>query len=313
MAYIQLRHLARAMPGGLRKRRDRRLKPVKPSHKVELWYKTQLLAIVAQCRQVAREELLPELKRLEPLYARVGDGMVRDRAGFAGNTIEARIAAMKRQFGGIGGVAQRLAEAATRRSLNAADEGLKSAVQASVGIDISGFLSRQGPIQSVAEAATKANVALIKSIPDKHFDKIQDALLKNMERGMRFEDLAKEVERIGKVTESRAKLIARDQTSKMNGAMTQIRQMSLGIERYIWQTSGDERVRDDHAANDGETFRWDKPPPTGHPGHDVNCRCIAIPIFDLDDPDESEEASAISASGSALAMAAAATISAMFG
>ena len=64
---IQIRHIVRAMPhgAGLRKRRGRLLKPVKPSHKVELWYKTQLLAIVAQLRRGAREELLPELKRLD--------------------------------------------------------------------------------------------------------------------------------------------------------------------------------------------------------------------------------------------------------
>ena len=318
MAIIELRHVVRAMPHGarLRKRRGRLLKPVKPSHKVELWYKQQLLAIVAQLRKIAREELLPELRMLEPLYSSASDGMARDRMGFAGPQIEARIDALKRRFGGITGVAQRLAEAATRRSLEAADDRLKASVQASAGIDISGFLSRQGPIQSVVEAATKANVALIKSIPEQHFDKLQDALLKNMERGMRFEDLAKEIERIGDVTESRAKLIARDQTSKMNGAMTQIRQMSLGIERYVWQTSGDERVRDAHADLDGREFRWSDPPAEGHPGEAVNCRCVAIPVFDLDDPDDAGgvEAGAISAPSSMLSVGAAAvTIAAMFG
>ena len=74
----------------------------------------------------------------------------------------------------------------------------------------------------------------------------------------------KEVERIGDVTESRAKLIARDQTSKMNGAFNEARQTSLGIDRYVWQTSGDERVREEHQANDGQVFSWNDPPATGH-------------------------------------------------
>lgn len=85
---------------------------------------------------------------------------------------------------------------------------------------------------------------------------------------------------------SRAKLIARDQTSKMNGAFNQARQTSLGIDRYVWQTSGDERVREEHQANDGQVFSWNDPPATGHPGEDINCRCVAVPYFDLDSEEE---------------------------
>lgn len=295
---------------GLRKRQGRKLKPVKPSHKNELWYKGQLLAIVAQLRKVAREELLPELKRLEPLYAKAADGMARDGISSFSPIVIAKIADLKRRFGGIDGVARLLAEAATRRSLQTVDERLAASINSSLGIDISGFISRTGPIQQVSEAAMQANARLIKSIPEQYFDKLGDAIGKNMDAGLRFEDLAKEVERIGDVTESRAKLIARDQTSKMNGAFNQIRQLSLGIEQYTWQTSGDERVRDDHSSNDGETFRWDKAPATGHPGEAVNCRCMAIPIVNLDEP--AEDGSGWSGGGLAAAAIAAGTIGAMF-
>mgnify|MGYP000999969619 CR=1 FL=1 len=285
---IQIRHIVRAMPHGavLRKRRGRLLRPVKPSHKVELWYKTQLLAIVAQLRRVAREELLPELKRLEPLYARTTDGLVRDEQ-VPRRSLETTFSRMAQRFGGIGQTAQRLSDLAVERNAEAVDERLKAAIKASLSIDISPVLNQSGPILDAMKAATKANIELITSIPDQFFEKLGDAVGKNMEAGMRFEDLAKEIERIGDVTESRAKLIARDQTSKMNGAFNQARQTSLGIERYIWKTSGDERVRDDHAKNDGDTFRWDKAPLTGHPGEDINCRCVAIPVFDLED-DEKE-------------------------
>ena len=46
---------------------------------------------------------------------------------------------------------------------------------------------------------------------------------------------------------------------------------------YIWRTQGDGKVRASHAANDGKIFAWDDPPPTGHPGEDYGCRCIAEP------------------------------------
>lgn len=47
---------------------------------------------------------------------------------------------------------------------------------------------------------------------------------------------------------------------------------------YIWHTAGDDKVRGSHARNDGETFLWNNPPATGHPGEDYNCRCWAEPI-----------------------------------
>jgi SPP1 gp7 family putative phage head morphogenesis protein len=46
---------------------------------------------------------------------------------------------------------------------------------------------------------------------------------------------------------------------------------------YIWRTRGDNKVRASHTANNGKLFAWDNPPPTGHPGEDYNCRCIAEP------------------------------------
>ena len=46
---------------------------------------------------------------------------------------------------------------------------------------------------------------------------------------------------------------------------------------YIWRTKRDNKVRPSHAANEGKVFSWDNPPPTGHPGDDDNCRCVAEP------------------------------------
>jgi SPP1 gp7 family putative phage head morphogenesis protein len=126
-------------------------------------------------------------------------------------------------------------------------------------------------------------VGLITSIPQKYFSQLQEVVQDQFVEGMRWEDMVEMIEHVGDVTESRAKLIARDQTSKMNSSFNEARQTSVGIEEYEWQTAGDERVRETHADNDGERFRWDDPPDeTGHPGHDVNCRCTAIPYFDLD-------------------------------
>ena len=85
-----------------------------------------------------------------------------------------------------------------------------------------------------------------------------------------------------------------------------------GLSMYVWDTSGDERVRESHAVMEGLLCRWDdatvcsydggrtwKPRPSGavlmHPGMDYQCRCCADAWFDelIDEADgvESENVS----------------------
>lgn len=98
--------------------------------------------------------------------------------------------------------------------------------------------------------------------------------------GLRVEELAAKLRERGDVSASRAELIARDQTLKLNGALTQIRQENAGISSYVWSTSLDERVREEHASLEGQTFAWSSPPEPGHPGEDYQCRCVAIPVIE---------------------------------
>lgn len=108
-----------------------------------------------------------------------------------------------------------------------------------------------------------------------------------LRQGSRVEAIRKEIEERLGVVRSRAELIARDQTLKLYGQIQEERQQAAGVERYVWSTSDDERVRPDHEDLDGTTQSWDSPPivdkRTGrraHPGGDFQCRCAAIPVLD---------------------------------
>lgn len=287
MSHIKLSHFVQGQAHGksMRKRRGRKLRPVRPSRKNELWYKAELLKIVKHMRQLTRSLVFPELKALVQSQLPTSDSkMVGD--AIARRSLDASLNKVAQQMGGIENTAKRLADLAVKRNLQSVDEGLVASIKASVSVDISGALTMSGPIQAAMAAATQANIDLITSIPAQYLDKVGQAVSENFVEGMRWEDLAKTIEQVGDVTESRAKLIARDQTSKMNSSFNEERQTSLGIDQYIWQTSGDERVRPEHAANDGQIFDWDKPPATGHPGEDIQCRCVAIPYFNLDQQQE---------------------------
>ena len=83
-------------------------------------------------------------------------------------------------------------------------------------------------------------------------------------------------------------MLARDQIAKLNGDITQQQQQDAGVVEYVWSTSGDSRVRPSHAALNHKRFRWDDPPvvdeKTGrrcHPGKDYQCRCCALPVFNI--------------------------------
>ena len=126
----------------------------------------------------------------------------------------------------------------------------------------------------------RLNTDLIVTVPERHFGLIQAAVEQALDGGMRIETLTERIDRIYHVSEYNARRIARDQTAKVQALIAQERQRELGITRYIWRTSQDERVRDTHVANNGQRFLWSSPPEeTGHPGDDIQCRCTAEPDF----------------------------------
>ena len=136
-------------------------------------------------------------------------------------------------------------------------------------------------LQEEIKAFTKANVELIKSIPQTYFNQVEDTVSRMVQQGKMTTEISDEIERRFEVSESRAALIARDQTNKFNGSLTQLRQQEVGVTQYHWETAGDERVRESHAENQGKIFDWNDPPETGHPGFEINCRCTALGIIDL--------------------------------
>jgi SPP1 gp7 family putative phage head morphogenesis protein len=278
---IKLNLWVRLHPHGhrLRPRKNRKLKPIRPSRRNELWYKSELLRVVKLLRASARRHLLPALKLQTSANDAIGDSTP--------PSIASQFNAMRMEFGGIEGVAQRLAKEAVIRNLATVDERLKAAIKEALKVDVQSIFANDHELRTAMSKAVKDNIELITSIPPQYFEKLQKAVADNFVQGMHYERLQREVERIADVTESRAKLIARDQTSKMNSAFNKVRQTSVGIETYDWQTMEDERVRESHAELDGTTCRWDSPPDIDgeplNPGEDIDCRCLAVPRFDLDD------------------------------
>ena len=121
------------------------------------------------------------------------------------------------------------------------------------------------------------NVRLITSISERYFSEVEGLVSAGLRRGTRPEQLGKEIAQRFEVSQSRGRLIARDQVGKLHGQLNELRQVELGLTHYFWRTAKDERVRSEHEEREGERFAWDEPPEDGHPGEPISCRCFAEP------------------------------------
>ena len=124
----------------------------------------------------------------------------------------------------------------------------------------------------------KNNALLIQSQPRAISDRIQTRVQAMVEAGSRWETISAQMQAEHGIGQRRADLIARDQVSKYNGALSESNQRSVGITHYEWRGAMDARERPEHVALQGLVFSWDKPSPLGHPGEPIQCRCVASPV-----------------------------------
>lgn len=129
-------------------------------------------------------------------------------------------------------------------------------------------------------------VNLITSLSRAHVETIGKILDKQALTGERVESLRAKIMAETGATKARAQLIARDQTLKLASKVRQQEHKQLGISRYTWSSSTDERTREMHSALDGTVQSYADPPVTNeagdrnNPGEDYQCACIDLPYID---------------------------------
>lgn len=150
-------------------------------------------------------------------------------------------------------------------------------MQSTFGTNI---FKREPWLNSTLKSTVSENVQLIGKMTDDNIRSIQGIVQRGIRGGETSKTIGKNIQEQTNTTRNRARLIARDQVSKLNGTLTELRQVDVGVSKYTWRDSDDRRVRPTHQQNDGKVFTWNKAPSTGHPGQDIQCRCTAEAIFD---------------------------------
>jgi len=260
-------------------RRKRRPPPQRQPDAIRMSYFAALRRLLLRAREILQEELLNQLPRLLSLargevladsafVVRIdADGPKRIK-----EAVDRAVARFSQEA--TGPRLERLARKVGEDTGRFHEKELNKQLRATLGIELPVF---EPKMQARLDLFTERNVAYIETISTKYFDGVKKLVLGAVETGQRHEELAKEIKDLTGVAESDAKRVARDQVGKFFGALNQVRQQDLGINTYIWRTSQDNRVREEHEAREGKVFSWDDPPEDGHPGQPIQCRCYPEP------------------------------------
>ena len=148
---------------------------------------------------------------------------------------------------------------------------------------------RETDIGAVMQKLIAEQTSLIKSLPLNAAQRVQDLATRALIEGGRADEISGLIMAIGGVTKARANTIARTEVSKASTMFTQARAEALGSDGYIWRSSEDSDVRDEHKELNGQFIKWNNPPiadkksgTRAHAGCIWNCRCYPEPVIPED-------------------------------
>ena len=139
------------------------------------------------------------------------------------------------------------------------------------------------------------NLLKVSNLPSDALRETKELLIEEYDNGTPLNEAAEKVKERRKADNNYAACIAASQIALLFAQMTKRQQQDAGVTSYVWQSTGDERVRECHRTLNGNIFKWDEPPEmwyttvsrgvvrTGrhcNPGEDYMCRCCAVPVFD---------------------------------
>lgn len=266
--------------------KSRFIEAVAPSKRAEVYYRAQIDHLIqSMLDQILDSVRKPRLNDTEE----VGDD---DSAA----RLLAALTALSNKD--ITQSATRVAMGFIGRSNTQNKERFTRSMQRARGIDIASIVNEMNLGDTMAKAI-KDNIDLIKSIKTDFINDIGAQVFEDFKKGKRQSDLIADIYERGNVTKSRAKLIARDQTAKVNSAFNEARNRKLGFDVYKWSGGNDERQRQSHRVLNGMLCKYSDPTVysddngktwkkrssigayIGNPGTDYQCRCLDQPQIDF--------------------------------
>lgn len=172
------------------------------------------------------------------------------------------------------------------------------AVKTTIGVDLNEDYYKGELYEQEIRRWAAENLVFMKDTPRDTLLDLERIIQDAYKAGTPVTELKKQLQKRYSAARHRANMIARDQVSTLNNRLVKMQHKDSGVRRYIWLSERDERVRECHKAFDGTIYSWDDPPEDWHrtadgmivytgkkhnPGEAYNCRCTAVPVFDVEE------------------------------
>ena len=176
-------------------------------------------------------------------------------------------------------------------------DGFYSSIEKAIGINQKQLIAEEG-LKPRTNALILETSQWAKKLRDETLEMFTANTLRGMSLGMSLDEILAEFDDMVETRKGHAKFVARNQIQNFNSILTKTRAQNLGIQKAIWVTSHDERVRGNpggkypnarpsHFALDGVEFELSKGAPINGqhllPGTPHNCRCTYELIIPEDD------------------------------
>jgi len=169
------------------------------------------------------------------------------------------------------------------KTVERVQEGFRTAADA---IGVSPVITPESKAQLAREYSDNMKL-YITDFSKSAIQSLREVVEDNAMKGYRFSRLTDMIKQRYSVTRSKAEFLARQETALFMAKYRELRFKEGGVERYVWHTAHDEKVREHHAELDGHPFFYSNPPIVdpntgrrGNPGTDFNCRCVDSPILE---------------------------------
>lgn len=135
------------------------------------------------------------------------------------------------------------------------------------------------PTGEALRAEMQEQIKSITSLPIEAAQRLNELTLRGITEGTRTPEIVESILNSGKVSVSRAKMIARTQVATTASKLTEVRAIHIGSPGYFFRTSLDSDVRPYHRRLEGKFIEWNNPPVVdkngrrAHAGQDYQCRC----------------------------------------
>ena len=229
------------LPDLIESRRDIRLRPVAERTSAIIEYRLILVSVLRELRAEMNRSVIPA-------YQADRDFQLDSESWFV------TLKAVARNL--VENAVQRVA-ALFRQESRSHARRLGTTIRRSTGVDIAPeIITGNSREERLARDYIERNASLIRSVSDDTVKRIEQAVYAAKLDNQSTAQLSKSLQKDFRIVKNRADLIAVDQMASLNADLTQLRHQELGIEKYIWVTRGDDRVRRLHRQLNGNQYTW---------------------------------------------------------